>query len=99
MILVRGLHYRSNFYFIWIRIFTPEEIQKIREIKLHDIIVNSTGIQPPEIQREVFVWVDGDPCPQPMQLNASVLEPCSFLKGFDYFEVKSNLIKLHTLTL
>lgn len=66
--------------------FTDEEIEKIRATKLWDIIVNSTDIQPEDIQKDVFFWVDGNPCPQPMQLNASVLENCSYLQGFDYFE-------------
>ena len=30
---------------------------------------------------------EGDPCPQPFQLNASQLESCPFLKGYDYFQV------------
>jgi dual oxidase len=67
--------------------FTPEEIDEIRNVRLHDIIINSTSVLPGEIQESVFFWINGNPCPQPMQLNASVLEPCSFLKGFDYFEV------------
>ncbi|XP_059617846.1 dual oxidase [Phlebotomus argentipes] len=66
-------------------IFTAEEIAELRKITLWDIIVNATDIKPDEIQRNVFKWVTGDPCPQPMQLNASELEPCSYLQGFDYF--------------
>lgn len=30
--------------------------------------------------------MDGDPCPQPEQLTTSLLEPCEYLKGYDYFE-------------
>lgn len=69
------------------RIFTEEEIAEIRKINLWDIIVNSTDIQSGEIQRNVFSWNDGDPCRQPIQLNTSLLEPCKYLKGYDYFEV------------
>lgn len=29
---------------------------------------------------------DGDPCPQAEQLNATMMEPCIHLKGFDYFQ-------------
>lgn len=67
--------------------FTTEEIADLKKIKLHDIIVNSTTMAADEIQDDVFFWRNGNPCPQPMQLNASVLEPCSYLRGFDYFEV------------
>lgn len=61
-----------------------------------DIIVNSTDTKPDYLQRDVFFWVHGDPCPQPMQLNASQLEPCMYLSGYDYFEVINNsyLLKL-----
>ena len=34
-----------------------------------------------EIQEHVFLWEDGDPCPQPAQLNATEMDPCMFLKG------------------
>jgi len=68
-------------------VFTPEEIAELRRVKLWDIIVNATDIEPDEIQRNVFFWNEGDPCQQPQQLNASILEPCPFLKGYDYFEV------------
>ncbi|XP_022235000.1 dual oxidase-like, partial [Limulus polyphemus] len=67
------------------RIFTPEEIQKIRGIHLYDIIIDSTSIQPGQIQEHVFMWTEGDPCPQPMQLNGSNLGPCIFLESYDYF--------------
>ena len=40
------------------------------------------------LQDNLFFWVNGNPCPQPGQLNASTLEPCPFLKGYDYFQVR-----------
>ncbi|XP_040165408.1 dual oxidase [Anopheles arabiensis] len=66
-------------------IFTKEEIAEIRKFTLWDIIVNSTDIEADEIQRDVFHWKQGDPCPQPEQLNATLLEPCNYLEGYDYF--------------
>lgn len=74
-------------FFFFFRIFTAEEIEEIRQITLWDIIVNSTGIKPDEIQKKAFFWNEGDPCPQPYQLNVSLLPPCKYLKGYDYFEV------------
>lgn len=67
--------------------FTPQEIAEIRKITLWDIIVNATDIGADAIQRKVFFWNVTDPCPQPAQLNASMMLPCNYLKGFDYFEV------------
>lgn len=71
--------------------FTDEELEWVRSVTLWDVIVNSTDIEPDTIQREVFFWNEGDPCPQPGQIEPSTLEPCSYLKGFDYFEVMSNV--------
>jgi dual oxidase len=79
-----------NGFFCLCRIFSAEEIKEIRGIRLSDIIINSTTIEGNEIQRDVFRWLAGDPCEQPMQLNATVLEPCRYLQGFDYFEVIGN---------
>lgn len=73
------------------RIFSQKEIEEIRAITLADVIIKSTTISPDEIQRNVFFWKDGDPCPQPMQLNSTVLDPCKYLTGFDYFEVSFSL--------
>lgn len=70
---------------VFLRIFTKEEILELKKITLWDIIVNSTNINPNDIQRNVFLFKDGDPCPQPLQLNATELEPCSYLQGYDYF--------------
>lgn len=78
---------KSYIYFIFIRIFTAEEIVELRQITMWDILTNATDILPEELQRDVFFFADGDPCPQPFQLNTSQLEPCSYLKGYDYFEV------------
>lgn len=53
------------------------------------MIVNATGIPANAIQRKVFTWEEGDPCPQPYQLNSTMLEPCVPLQRYDYFEVIS----------
>lgn len=66
-------------------IFTKEEIEELKKVTLWDIILNSTDINPDEIQKNVFMWKDKDPCQQPGQLNATELEPCSHLEGYDYF--------------
>jgi hypothetical protein len=77
------------------RIFTDEEIEEIRQVRLYDVIVNSTDIKHSELQKHVFFWVKGDPCPQPVQLNISLLEPCKYLQGYDYFEVKRYTLWLY----
>ncbi|CAG0912911.1 unnamed protein product, partial [Notodromas monacha] len=66
-------------------IFTEDEVKAIKTVRLYDIIVNATDIKPGDIQEEVFFWMEGDPCPQPAQLNTSMMEPCKYLGGYDYF--------------
>merc|ERR1719225_1781264 len=55
-------------------------------LKLSDIIIAVTNINRGDIQENVFFHHEGDPCPQPQQLNATEMEPCMFLKGYDYFQ-------------
>ena len=38
------------FFFFYLRIFSEEEIAKIRTIRLWDVIVNATSIKPGEVQ-------------------------------------------------
>lgn len=70
---------------VWCSIFSAEDIEELRKITMWDIIVNSTSISEDAIQRDVFVWREGDPCAQPGQLNTSALESCNNLGGYDYF--------------
>ncbi|KAK0073156.1 hypothetical protein PV325_010190, partial [Microctonus aethiopoides] len=67
-------------------IFTKREIDEIRRVTLWDVITNTTTIHPDAIQRNVFIWSDSDPCPQPEQLKSSTLDPCGPLQRYDYFE-------------
>lgn len=78
---------RINYEYIPCRIFTEEEVAEIKKVRLWDIIVNSTDVEPGDLQVDVFQFKEGDPCPQPVQLNTTLLEPCKYLKGYDYFEV------------
>ena len=66
---------------------SDEDIEMIRGTKLSDIIKKVTTIGDEHIQKDVFIFKEGDPCPQPFQLNASQLENCPYLRGYDYFEV------------
>ena len=68
------------------KIFSDEEIESIRAITLWDVILNSTSIQPDEIQQKVFFWMESDPCQQPKQLQTTDMKPCIFHKKFDYFQ-------------
>jgi len=69
------------------RMLSEKEIGFFRSIKLSDVVKKVTTIGDDHIQENLFFFNDGDPCPQPFQLNASQLENCPFLKGYDYFQV------------
>ncbi|XP_053317810.1 dual oxidase 1-like [Spea bombifrons] len=67
-------------------LFTSNEISQIRNTSFHDIILAVTSADPGDIQRQVFTWVNGDPCPQPEQISAENLSACVPLTVTDYFE-------------
>ncbi|XP_041964956.1 dual oxidase 1 isoform X1 [Alosa sapidissima] len=67
-------------------LFTEEEILSIRNTTFHDVIVAVTNAEPEDIQNDVFFWRNGDPCPQPEQLKASGLPPCTPPFSMDYFD-------------
>ncbi|KAK6013565.1 heme peroxidase, partial [Ostertagia ostertagi] len=50
-------------------IFTSEEIERIHNITLKDIIRETIGISDQWLQNNVFVFGGDDPCPQPFQVN------------------------------
>ncbi|XP_035222142.1 dual oxidase-like isoform X3 [Stegodyphus dumicola] len=66
-------------------IFTESEIEEIKKLKLRDVLIHATGIKDPDVQKNIFFWKEGDICPQPAQLNGSMMEPCLMLDGYDYF--------------
>lgn len=68
---------------------------EIKALKLSDIIKQVTSIADNDIQEDVFQWKEGDPCQQPLQLNASNLEHCPYLKGYDYFQVSFTTISIN----
>uniref|UniRef100_A0A3B3ZTC3 NAD(P)H oxidase (H2O2-forming) n=1 Tax=Periophthalmus magnuspinnatus TaxID=409849 RepID=A0A3B3ZTC3_9GOBI len=67
-------------------LFTDEEIQIIRNTTFHDVIVAVTSSGSTDIQENVFFWTNGDPCPQPTQLTASALQPCTNATKLNYFD-------------
>ena len=69
------------------RVFSQDEVETIRKVRLYDIILATTNISRNDIQEKVFFHTADDPCPQPLQLNASLMEPCRYLSGHDYFQV------------
>ncbi|XGW18396.1 hypothetical protein V3C99_002767 [Haemonchus contortus] len=66
-------------------LFTEEEIKEIHNITLRDIIRATTEISDQWLQEDVFFFKDGDPCPQPFQVNATGLEQCVPFMRFDHF--------------
>ncbi|NWI18868.1 DUOX2 oxidase, partial [Crypturellus soui] len=67
-------------------LFTEEEMRDIRNTTFHDVLILVTYANSTEIQSKVFVWSEGDPCPQPQQLTAQILTSCTPMIVLDYFE-------------
>ncbi|XP_063268433.1 dual oxidase 2 [Prinia subflava] len=66
-------------------LFTEEEIREIRNTTFHSILTSVTHAKPTDLQPHVFVWREGDPCPQPQQLTAQHLANCTPMTVLDYF--------------
>ncbi|KAI1904336.1 hypothetical protein AGOR_G00004610 [Albula goreensis] len=67
-------------------LFSAEEIEGIRNTTFHDVLLAVTSAELGDIQSNVFFWEDGDPCPQPEQIHAAALHPCTNATTLDYFE-------------
>ncbi|MEQ2230819.1 hypothetical protein ILYODFUR_033221 [Ilyodon furcidens] len=67
-------------------LFTDEEIQTIRNVTYRDVLIAVTCAEPTDLQSNVFLWMNGDPCPQPTQLDASMLHPCTNATKLNYFD-------------
>ncbi|NXX29411.1 DUOX2 oxidase, partial [Nicator chloris] len=66
-------------------LFTEEEIREIRNTTFHSILTSVTYAKSTDLQPHVFVWREGDPCPQPQQLTAQHLANCTPMMVLDYF--------------
>ncbi|KAG9331932.1 hypothetical protein JZ751_016569 [Albula glossodonta] len=52
----------------------------------HDVLLAVTAAEPGDIQDNIFIWKDGDPCPQPGQVLTTDLHPCTNATARDYFD-------------
>ncbi|XP_067090540.1 dual oxidase 1 [Osmerus mordax] len=66
-------------------LFNDTAIQEIRKTKFHDIL-SVTIAEFGGVQENVFFWKDGNPCPQPAQVTASILPPCINVTTLNYFD-------------
>ncbi|XP_073799398.1 dual oxidase 1 isoform X4 [Danio rerio] len=72
-------------------LFTEEEIKAIRNTTFHDVLLDVTSAEKGDIQRSVFFWKNGDPCPQPQPIRASDLQPCTKAFSMSYFDDSSKV--------
>ncbi|XP_073688046.1 dual oxidase 1 [Garra rufa] len=71
-------------------LFTEEEIQAIRNTTFHDVLLDVTSAEEGDIQKNVFFWMNGDPCPQPHPITAFTdLHPCPKAYSMSYFDNSS----------
>ncbi|NXF10271.1 DUOX2 oxidase, partial [Smithornis capensis] len=66
-------------------LFSEEEIEEIRSTTFHNVLAAVTYANSTDLQPNVFVWREGDPCPQPQQLTAEHLANCTPMVVLDYF--------------
>ncbi|NXC82970.1 DUOX2 oxidase, partial [Cercotrichas coryphoeus] len=66
-------------------LFTEEEIREIRNTTFHSILTSVTYAKSTDLQPHVFIWREGNPCPQPQQLTAQHLANCTPMMVLDYF--------------
>ncbi|NXD28302.1 DUOX2 oxidase, partial [Spelaeornis formosus] len=66
-------------------LFTEEEIREIRNTTFHSVLTSVTYAKSTDLQPHVFIWREGDPCPQPQQLTAQHLANCTPMMVLDYF--------------
>ncbi|XP_044306436.1 dual oxidase 2-like [Varanus komodoensis] len=67
-------------------LFTAEEIAAIRNTTFQDVLVAVTSAKPSQIQARVFLWGEDGLCPQPEQVTAQQLPPCTPPFVLDYFQ-------------
>ncbi|KAA0724256.1 Dual oxidase 1 [Triplophysa tibetana] len=67
-------------------LFSEEEIQAIRNTTFHDVLLDVTSAKEGDIQKNVFFWVNDDPCPQPEPMKASDLYPCTQATSMSFFD-------------
>ncbi|NXP53088.1 DUOX2 oxidase, partial [Heliornis fulica] len=67
-------------------LFTAEETRRIHSTTFRDVLAAVIEGDPINLQPRVFVWENGDPCPQPQQLMAQHLANCMPMTVLDYFE-------------
>uniref|UniRef100_A0A8C3BCI5 NAD(P)H oxidase (H2O2-forming) n=1 Tax=Cairina moschata TaxID=8855 RepID=A0A8C3BCI5_CAIMO len=67
-------------------LFTEAEAREIRNTTFRDVLAAVTSGNLADFQSNVFVWRQGDPCPQPQQLTAELLANCTPMTVLDYFE-------------
>ncbi|KAI7811828.1 dual oxidase 1 [Triplophysa rosa] len=70
-------------------LFSEEEIQAIRNTTFHDVLLDVTRAKEGDIQKNVFFWVNDDPCPQPEPMKASDLYPCTQATSMSFFDSSS----------
>ncbi|XP_069078431.1 dual oxidase 1-like isoform X1 [Pleurodeles waltl] len=67
-------------------LFTKEEIERIRNVTMHKVLVDVTYAESEDLQQNVFTWTTGDPCPQEQQIREELLPICTPLTVTDYFK-------------
>ena len=71
-------NYRFN------NLFTEEEYNMIKSIRIKDLIIQTTHIRDEDISDTPFLF-QGAKCPQPFQLSELYMDDCTGVENFDYY--------------
>ncbi|XP_048727888.2 dual oxidase-like [Ostrea edulis] len=66
-------------------IFTEEEIEKIKNIKLSDVLLSTNTLEEEHVPKDAFSFQNLSGC-SPMYLGEEILEACPDHHGYDYFK-------------
>lgn len=65
-------------------IFTLEEYEMIKALRVKDLLIQTTHIRQADISDTPFLF-QGAKCPQPFQLSELYMDDCTELENFDYY--------------
>ena len=65
-------------------LFTQEEFDMIKSIRVKDLIIQTTHIRDEDIADNPFLFENAT-CPQPFQLSELYMDDCTGLENFDYY--------------
>ena len=81
----------DQFFFYPYSIFTRDEYELIRNLRVKDLLILTTHIRDDDISDTPFEMNQNTVCPQPFQLSELYMDDCTGLETFDYYNENSSV--------